>query len=96
MLVRWSPDAADDLEQIVDYIRKNNPSIAHRVARMIYDRVEALSTFPYRGRTGSVEATRELPIPSLPFIVIYRVLESADAVEIVNIIHGAQRWPPEN
>jgi hypothetical protein len=28
-----------------------------------------------------MEATRELPLPPLPFIVIYRVLERADAVE---------------
>jgi plasmid stabilization system protein ParE len=34
--------------------------------------------------------------PPLPFIVIYRVLERADAVEIVNVIHGAQRWPQGN
>jgi toxin ParE1/3/4 len=43
-----------------------------------------------------MEGTRELPLPPLPFIVIYRVLERADAVEIVNVIHGAQRWPPGN
>jgi plasmid stabilization system protein ParE len=30
----------------------------------------------------------------LPFIIVYRVLEQADAVEIVNVIDGAQRWPP--
>jgi plasmid stabilization system protein ParE len=30
-------------------------------------------------------------LPSLPFIVVYRVRESA--VEIVRLLHGAQRWP---
>jgi plasmid stabilization system protein ParE len=34
---------------------------------------------------------RELPLPPLPLIVVYRVHE--DAVEISNILHGAQRWP---
>ena len=46
------------------------------------------------GRVGRVEGTRELPLPALPFIVVYCVLASADAVEIVNVVHGAQRWPP--
>ena len=38
--------------------------------------------------------TRELSLPPLPFIVVYRVLERVEAVEIVNLINGAQRWPP--
>ena len=37
------------------------------------------------------KGTRELPLPPLPFIVVYRTLSYA--VEIANIIHGAQRWP---
>jgi toxin ParE1/3/4 len=43
-----------------------------------------------------VEGTRELALAPVPFIVVYRVFEHADAVEIVNLIHGAQRWPPVN
>ena len=62
----------------------------------IYERAGALKILPYRGRAGRIEGTRELPLPSLPFIVIYRVLDRANAVEIVNIIHGAQRWPPSD
>jgi plasmid stabilization system protein ParE len=34
-----------------------------------------------------------LVLPSLPFVIVYRVLD--DAVEIAAVIHGAQRWPPE-
>jgi toxin ParE1/3/4 len=64
------------------------------VAQTIYDRAAALETDPYLGRRGRVEGTRELPLPPLPFIIVYRVLEQADAIEIVNVIHGAQRWPP--
>jgi toxin ParE1/3/4 len=94
MQVRWSPEAADDLERIVEYIYRENPSAGQRVAQTIYERAGALKTLPYRGRPGRIDGTRELPLPSLPFIVIYRVLNRADAVEIVNIIHGAQRWPP--
>jgi len=38
-----------------------------------------------------VEGTRELPLPPLPFVIVYRVLP--EAIEISNIIHGARRWP---
>jgi toxin ParE1/3/4 len=95
MQIRWSPDAAADLGVIVDYIRQDNPDAAQRVAQSIYDRVDVLRNFPYGGRLGRVAGTRELPLPPLPFIVVYRVLDNAAAAEIVNVIHGAQRWPPE-
>ena len=93
MEVRWSPAATQDLFRIIDYIRKENPSAAERVGRTIYDNAGSLRSFPLRGRNGRVEGTRELPIASLPFLVIYRV--KAEIVEIAGIIHGAQRWPPE-
>ena len=94
MQIRWSLAAADDLEQVFDYIRARNPGAARRVAETVYDRVEALGAVPYQGRRGRAAGTRELPVPPLPFIVVSRVLEQADAIEIVNVIHGARRWPP--
>lgn len=51
---------------------------------------------PYRGRLGRVGNTRELVITRLPYIAIYRVIHTgsnADRIEILNIVHGAQRWP---
>jgi len=94
MQIRWSPGSAQDLEQIFDYIRTDNTAAAQRVVQTIYDRAHVLATDPYLGRRGRVDGTRELPMPPLPFIVVYRVLEHVDAVEVVNVIHGAQRWPP--
>lgn len=93
MQVRWSPTAAEDVSRIFEYIRQENRSGAERVVRTIYESAGSLASFPNRGKTGRVEGTRELPLPSLPFVVVYRVFD--DAVEIVNIIHGAQRWPPK-
>lgn len=96
MRIRWSPAAADDLQQLFEYIRPDSPTAARRVVRTIYDRASMLRAHPRLGRPGRVEGTRELPLPPLPFIVVYRVLERADVVEIVNVVHGAQRWPPAN
>ena len=94
MRIRWAPGAAADLEDIVDHIRRDNAVAAQSVGQSIYHRLSVLGTFPYGGRLGRMEGTRELPLPPLPFIVVYRVLEQADVVEIVNVIHGAQAWPP--
>ena len=67
MRVRWTTDAADDLEQICDYIARDRPGVAHRVADDITKAVGGLSTFPNRGRLGRVEGTRELVLAPLPF-----------------------------
>ena len=91
MQIRWSPAAADDLSRIIEFIRRDSPQAAQRVALAIYDHAASLSQFPYKGRTGRVEGTRELPLPSLPFNVVYRIVK--DDVEIANVVHGAQKYP---
>ena len=90
MEVRWSPEAADDLERIVQYIQRDNPEIARKVAVIIVNAVGALSTFSERGRTGRIAGTRELVVASLPWIAVYRIRDGA--VEVVRIYHGAQNW----
>lgn len=92
MQIRWSPAASEDLFHIIEFIRRENAPAAQRVAKSIYDHVGRLGSFPYLGRQGRVEGTREMPVPPLPFIVVYRVLQ--EAIEIAGVIHGAQRWPP--
>jgi toxin ParE1/3/4 len=93
MQIRRSTAAAEDLFQIVEFIRRENAPAAQRVATTIYENVGSLRFFPYRGRQGRVEGTRELPILTLPFIVVYRLIQ--DTVEIAGVVHGAQRWPPQ-
>jgi toxin ParE1/3/4 len=90
MEIRWSPEAAEDLEHIVDRIRLDNPGAARQVAGIIYGRCASLENFPDRGRIGRIPGTRELILAPLPYIVVYRVRSST--VEIVRIYHGAQNW----
>lgn len=91
MRVRWTTDAADDLERICDYIAETNPDSARRIARTIVDGVASLYTFPNRGRPGRVDGTRELVFAPLPFVAVNEV---HDEVRILRLLHGAQRWPP--
>jgi addiction module RelE/StbE family toxin len=92
MRTEWSDHAVFDLKAISEYIEQDrDPETANRVSRTIYDAIQSLRKMPYRGRTGRVGNTRELVITGLPYIAIYRVIE--DRIEILNIVHGAQRWP---
>jgi toxin ParE1/3/4 len=90
MRVRWTTDAADDLERICDYIAETNSDTARRIARTIVDGIASLETFPHRGRPGRVEGTREVVCAPLPWIAVYEV---SDAVHVLRILHGSQRWP---
>ena len=85
MRVLWTPAAADDLEQIADYLLEQNPTVAIAVVRRIYKAAIRLKQFPDVGRSGRKAGTRELVISSLPYIVIYEVME--DAVRITRILH---------
>jgi toxin ParE1/3/4 len=94
MRVRWTTDAADDLERICDYIAESRPESARRVAQSVVERIGTLEAFPHLGRQGRVEGTREMALPPLPFIAIYEVFETQGEVRVLRILHGAQQWPP--
>ena len=91
MRLRWTAPAAQDLQRITRYIRRDNPTAARKVAKTLYDGCESLESAPYRGRKGRIEGTRELVFPGLPYIAVYRIKEQT--VEIARIYHGAQDWP---
>ena len=87
--IRWTTEAAGQLEGVVQHILKDNPVAARKVARAILDRVEELRHFPSLGRPGAeVEGTRELHSP--PYVIVYRLKD--DVAEILYIWHGAQDW----
>jgi addiction module RelE/StbE family toxin len=91
MHLRWTQEAANDLEHIADYLLTHAPDRAPELVRAVYDAPSALLTFPNRGRPGKKEGTRELVLTPLPYIVVYTV--RGDVIFIVRILHGAQQWP---
>jgi plasmid stabilization system protein ParE len=49
MRVRWTTDAADDLERIFNYIAESRPESARRVAQFVIERLGTLETFRTSG-----------------------------------------------
>jgi addiction module RelE/StbE family toxin len=91
MKIRWSPTAVSDLESIREYIARDSPSAARKVANRIKESVNRLCNFPLSGRAGRVPGTRELVIPGTSYIAAY-ILQS-DEVQLASVLHGRQRWP---
>ena len=91
MELRWTREAAADLERIADYLFQHVPDRAADLVRAVYDAPALLLEFPDRGRPGKKEGTRELVLSPLPYLVVYAV--RSDVIFIVRILHGAQQWP---
>ena len=91
MIVRFTTSARDDIQSIHSHIATENPAIAVRVVHEIKRATDRLADFPLSGRLGAVEATRELVIPRLPYIAVYRL--AADAIEVIAVFHAAQDLP---
>lgn len=88
----WSPLAVDDLESLRDYIARDSPAAAHRVALKIVNTVETLlPENPGIGRLGRVSGTRELVIGGTPFIVPYRAV--GGDIHVLRVYHAARKWP---
>lgn len=91
MQLRWTREAAADLERIADYLIQHVPERAAELVRTVYDAPALLLEFPHRGRPGKKAGTRELVIATLPYLVVYTV--RGDVIFVVRILHGAQQWP---
>jgi toxin ParE1/3/4 len=90
MRLRWTLEAANDLESISDYLLEQHPQLAQPTVRRIYAEIKELSRFPVRGRIGRELGTRELILTGLPYVVVFRANDAR--VEILRIFHGAQDW----
>jgi addiction module RelE/StbE family toxin len=88
MRLRWTPEAADDLEDISDYLIANWPSRVQSTVKRIYNEVSTLRRFPRMGRETERPGVRALVISMLPYVCVYRLEQ--DAVVLLHIFHTSQ------
>jgi toxin ParE1/3/4 len=95
MKIRWTDPAQTDFLQILGHIAHDNLAAAERVGWRLLSAIDGLAAQPRLGRPGRVAGTRELVIPRLPYIAIYRIVEAARSiaseVEVLRVVHGARR-----
>ncbi len=91
MKIVWLRKASMALDHEYDYIFRQNPAVAKRVFDRIVASTNRLGDFPESGRMGQIAGTRELVVPGLSYIVIYRI--SKKNVEILRVFHTARNWP---
>ena len=82
--------AEDDLDDIFQWIAKDNPRAANAMVSRIQDRINALEldALAHMGRQGFVEGTLELV--EYPYLIVYRVDDARREVDVLSIMHGAR------
>jgi len=89
----WSPRAIEHLAHLREYIARDNPNAAKRIASALLEAIERLAQLPNLGRPGRVAGTRELVVPGAPYIIPYRL--RGDRLEVVAVFHARQKWPKQ-
>ncbi|MDF5729831.1 MAG: type II toxin-antitoxin system RelE/ParE family toxin [Rhizonema sp. PD38] len=90
MSIKWLKKALCNVEQVHDYIARDNPVAAVRVVLKIQAAVAQLVDAPHIGRPGRVEGTKELVVLQTPYIVIYRV--KGTTVHIIRFLHSSRKY----
>lgn len=73
------------------FIAGDNPEAAARMEWEINRQVKMLAEFPTLGRNGRLAETLELVVNRTQFILIFRVRRGR--IEILRLLHGAEKWP---
>jgi len=89
----WSRRAIEHLAHLREYIARDNPKAANRIANDLLEAVERLAKLPNLGRPGRVVGTRELVVSATRYIITYRL--RGDRLEIVAVFHARQKWPKQ-
>jgi len=87
MLIKWTKTALASVDEIADFIAKDNPTRATSFMLELQAAVTQLLAHPGMGRAGRIPGTRELVLHK-NYIAIYRV--RGDAVEILRLHHAAR------
>ena len=86
----WRESARQEVRAIFSYIAERNLPAAVRLQEAIMACADRLPEHPFLYRPGRAKGTREAVVhPN--YILIYRV--TAEAVEIVNVVHSRRRYP---
>jgi toxin ParE1/3/4 len=87
--VRWTPQAADDLEAICLFIARDSAQLAAMFADRVLRATDRLARYPRLGRVVpelGIDNIREIIVGS--YRAIYRIQQ--DGIQLLTLHHGAR------
>jgi plasmid stabilization system protein ParE len=90
--IRWTPQAADDLQAIHDFVARDSAYYARLVVERLVESIEQLKQFPDSGRVvPELDDPHIREIVRSPYRIVYR--RNATIVEILTIFHASREIP---
>jgi plasmid stabilization system protein ParE len=94
MKIRYTDTAADEIDEIFDYIAERDRSAALRVVARVRQIIGMLADFPDVAQMSDEPGVRRIPVGRYPFLIFYTVDENE--VVILHVRHAARQWPWSN
>lgn len=91
MKLRYAGRALREIDAIWKHIAESSPKAAQSVEGRIRAATSRLERFPESGRPGRIDGTRELVVPGLPYVAVYRIEDRG--VLVLAVRHAARDWP---
>lgn len=87
--IRWSIEAYDWLKNVRDYIAKDKPVIAQKLAKGIIEKINLLREFPEIGYRLSTAAGKQVRVLLYGhYRIVYQINPDKD-INLLGIFHGA-------
>ena len=92
MKLVWSEGALADLERFAAFLQERHPGLAERIAPEIARRARMIADHPEIGRAvGPDRIYRELAMPILNAVYVFRYSIRPDHVRLLRVFHGRER-----
>lgn len=89
MLIKWALTAQEDLKSILQYfINEQDEETGQELVTSLFGSTARLANFPFSGKPGEIQDTRELVLPKLSYILVYKVNNTT--VEIISVLHTSK------
>jgi addiction module RelE/StbE family toxin len=89
--IRWTPQAADDLQAIYDYIARDSPHYAQLTVEKILSAIDSLKNHPQMGRHVPEKPRDDLrELIRSPYRIVYR---TGEVLRILTIFRSSRRFP---
>jgi toxin ParE1/3/4 len=88
--VRYTPTAAAELAELLDYIAGRSPQGARNVQVRIEQIITLLSQHPFTGPLTDDPGLRFIATPPYSYLIFYEVAEAEDEIVIIALRHGSR------
>lgn len=91
MKVEWSAEALADLDRFADFLHRQFPTLAPKIAEAIKERAELLAEQPRLGRAiAGRDEYRQVVLRVLKATYVFQYRIAGERVVILRVLHGSE------